>query len=372
MRGIRLLVALIIALALPATVLAADINNTGNITLAKGDNRTGNYYVTGQTVTINGDVTGDVVCAGQTVVINGSVGGDVICGAQTLTINGAVGGSIRGAGQALSVNGTVGRNVTLAAQAFVLGSAARVGGDLVAASQTALIGAPVGQDLYVAAQDLQINASVGGNVTAYVGTLKVAGTAAIAGNLDYTSSLSYSVDKANVAGKISHHTPAQGDNVRYSASDIFAMLVYWIAAALMGILIAIWLFPRFVRSVTTAMMTRWQASILWGVVVLLGGPIVLLILALTVVGLPVAIVLGVLWLLAILSSGLFAGVAIGRLTWQREDGNRRALYLSALVGVPLILLISWIPIVGELVATAAVVWTLGGIIQAINRARILG
>ena len=372
MRRFRLLLGMILAIAIPATVLAANTADETNVTLVRGDNRTGTYYVSGQNITVDGNVTGDVVCAGQTVVINGSVGGDVICGAQTLTVNGPVAGSVRGASQVVTLNGTVGRNVTIAAQSFVLASNSRVGGDVAVAAETTSLGAPIGQTVYVAAKKLDLNSTVGGNVTSYVEALNVSGTATVAGNFDYTSQQTFSIDKTKVQGQISRHAATRASDTRSDAAIAFRKLMYWIVSGLLGALLAIWVAPRFVRGVTNAMVSRWQGSLAWGALALLVGPPVLVILSLTVVGLPTAAVLGILWLIAVLTSGLFAGIAVGRLAWQREDSNRRALALSAMAGIPLVLLSEWIPGLGGVLGFIAVIWTLGGMVLAINRARSLG
>lgn len=371
MNRLRLLLGVILALAMPAAALAASADTT-NVTLAKGDNRTGSYYAAGQTLTVDGDVTGDVICAGQTVVINGSVGGDVICGAQTLTVNGPVAGSVRGGAQVATINGTVGRNITVAAQNFVLGSAAKVGGEVAIAAETVTLNAPIGQAIYAAAKTLSLNSTAGGSVTAYAEALPLGAAAVINGNLDYTSDQTFTLDKSKVHGEVVRHAPAQPSRAADPAAEAITVLVYWIAAGLLGILLAVWLAPRLVRSVTNAMMTRWQASLGWGAVAVVAGPLVFVLLALTVVGLPTVAVVGTLWLMALMTSGLFAGVAVGRLAWQREDSNRRGLALAALVGVPLVLLAGWIPVLGALVGIGAAIWTLGGMVVALNRARSLG
>lgn len=373
MGRIRLLVGIILALVIPAGALAVGTMDTNIVTLSKGDNRTGTYYAAGQTVTIDGDVSGDVVCAAQTVVINGSVGGDVLCAAQTLTINGSVAGSVRGAGQVVSVNGSVGRNLTMAGQTFTLSSGAKVNGEADVAGQSVVINGAVAQNIYVGAGDLTLDSNVGGNVTSYVQTLALGSGAAVSGNFDYTSDQTFSVPNGKVQGIVTRHTPAQGmHNNGPTASDLIGMLLYWMVASLLGALVAVWLAPRLVRSVTGMMLNRWQSSLGWGLLVLIGAPAVLLALALSVVGLPIMVVLGALWILGIFTSSVFVGVALGKLAWQRDDTNRRALALAAVVGVPAIVLIGWVPFLGALVGFVGAAWTLGGMALAVNRARALG
>src|SRR5476649_1675770 len=99
MRKFLAAVGLALALVIPGAAIASSSAAKDNVTLAKGDNRTGTFYAAGQTVTVDGNVDGDVVCAGQSVIINGSVNGDVLCAGQEVTINGSVSGSVRVVGQ---------------------------------------------------------------------------------------------------------------------------------------------------------------------------------------------------------------------------------------------------------------------------------
>lgn len=372
MGRIRIFALALAALAIPAAALAANSSENTNVVLAKGDNRTGTYYAGGQTITVDGNVAGDVVCAGQTVVINGAVDGDVLCAAQTITVNGEVTGSIRSAGQVVTVNGSVGRNVTVAGQNVVLGSGARVNGEVAVAGNTVVVSGPVQQNVYAGANNLTLNSTVGGNVTSYVEKLSLGSAAVVTGNLDYTSDQTFALDKSKVNGQIVRHAPAQPQRQENTVAERLGSLLYWIVASLLGALLVVWLAPRLVRGVTNTMLGRWQASLGWGALILIGGPLVLIMLAVTVVGLPTAAVAAVLWLLAIITSGVFAGIAVGRLALQNKDTSQRGLALAALIGVPIMVLVGWLPVIGGLVGIITTAWVLGAMALALNRARVLG
>jgi hypothetical protein len=318
--------------------------------LAKGDNRTGTYYAAGQTLTVDGDVAGDVVCAAQTVVINGSVGGDVLCAGQNITVNGTVGGSVRAAGQLVAINNTVGRNVTVGAQNFVLGTNSKVSGEMALGAQMAAFNGPIEHAVYVAAESLSLKSTIGGN-------------------LDYYSENTFSVDKSKVSGTVTRHAAARTQPAPPTPAEKLAMLLFWLASALLGALAIIWLAPRMVRTVTGTMIQRWQASLGWGLVGLFGLPFLLIILAFSVIGLPTAAVIAVLWVIALVTSGLFTGTAIGRRVWQREETGRKGLLQSAVVGIPLVILVCWLPVIGGIAGMASAIWALGGIMLALNQSR---
>lgn len=370
MRIWKLLAGAVLALMLPAAALAASPIENQNVVLAKDDNRTGTYFASGQTVTIDGNVNGDVICFGQNIIINGTVSGDVLCAGQTVTVNGPVTGSVRVGGQLVTVNGTVGRNISVGAQDFVLGSGAKVSGDVLAGGQTVKLDAPIAGAVYVGTQFLELNSKIGGNLTATVENFDLGASAEVSGNVDYTSSASFALNKDQIKGQVVRHSPsAPAARMQPTASDKFAMLMYWLTASLVGMLLAIWLAPRMMRSVTSEMLKRWGSSLGWGALVLFAGPFALIVLGITVIGLPSMAVLATLWIIAICSSGIFAGVALGRLAWQHKDDSPKALALAGAAGVPLVVVAGWLPWLGVLVGLGMSIWTLGGMSLALVKAR---
>lgn len=352
MGKIRIMIGLVLALGVPAAALAATSDQMQNIVLAKGDHRTGTYYAAGETVTVDGDVDGDVVCAGQTVVINGSVGGDVLCAGQIVTVNGQVGGSVRSAGRTVTVNGSVGRNVTVGAQNFELGPDGNVSGEVAIGAQDLVLNGPVAHAAYLGAQEMNLKSTIGGD-------------------LNYASEKTPAFDKTKVKGQVVRHNFPTRAETEPTPAQRLGMLVYWLVAALAGAALMIWLAPRLVRTVTGTMIQRWQSSLGWGLLALF-APAALLVLALTIIGLPAAAVIFTLWVLALTTSGLFAGIAVGRILREQGDMNRQNLLIAALIGVPILVILHWLPVLRGIVAIAAGAWTLGAMLVAANRARSLG
>lgn len=363
------------ALMVPAVALAASGGGT-TVTLPKSETHNGTYYAAAQNVEVDGNVNGDLVCAGQTVTVNGTVTGDVICGGQDVTINGPVGGSVRVAGQTVNLNNTVGRNVTVMGQNVMLSSQAAVSGEVAAAGQTVTINGPVAHVVDVAAQEFALGSTVGGDVNARIGDVNLGQDASVNGDFTYTNADVLAVDKSKVHGTVTHNLPPQNEAHTHSSGGAlvglwFGGLVYWVLAALAGMLLAVWLLPRFVRGVTDQMVKRPWAAVGWGFVAVMAGPIVLVLVAITVLGLPLAFVLGSLWFLALVVSGGVAGVAAGRLLLRHKTTDQRNLAMAALAGVPLTVLIIWLPALGIVAGLAAAWWAVGGMLLMLVRLRSL-
>ncbi len=353
MKKMFMTAALALGLVIPSAALAATSMMGGDVTLPKGDNRVGTYYAAGQTVTIDGNVDGDVICAGQTVIVNGSVNGDVICAGQEVTINGAVAGSVRAVGQAVTINSVVGRNVTTAGQTVTLGSASRVNGEMAVAGQSVTINGPVGHDVVAAVNDMQLGSTIGGS-------------------LNYLSKQALAIDRSKVKGAVVHQLPPRHEDSQTSVMARLSSLLFGIASGLVIALVAVWLAPKLVRGMAHTMITRPGASIGWGALVAIAAPVVAVALAFTIIGLPLAILMGILWAMTIMMAGLFAGVAVGQLALGRKEASQKHLALSALTGIPLVLIINWVPFVGFLATLGVTAWTLGAVALNLNRMRALG
>ena len=350
MKKILVTAALSLGLVIPGLAWAASGGVDNNVTLAKGDNRTGTYYAAGQTVTIDGDVDGDVVCAGQTVVVNGAVKGDVLCAGQQVTVNGAVSGSVRAAGQIVTVNGSVGRNITAGGQSFVLGSGAHVAGEVAVGGQTVAINGPVDRDVFAGTSSLLVGSTIGGD-------------------LNYMSNQTFSIDQTKVKGSIVHQAPPSRSTHQQTISDRLGKLLFWILSGLVVTMAAVWLTPKLVRGVTDTMIKRPGASFGWGALTLVAGPIVLFALAITVIGLPLSFLVGGLWIAGLLSASLFAGVAVGLLALGRKETDQKHLALAGLAGVPLVLIVGWLPWLGLAVGLGAAAWAMGALVLSLNKAR---
>ena len=360
--------AVLTVLGMPAVTLAYGAQSGQSTTIPKGETKTGTYFAAGQSVTVDGDIDGDLICAGQTVQVNGAVHGDVICAGQSVTVNGPVDGSVRLFGQTLNVNGTVGRNVTVAGQVFNLGGNAAVSGDLGVASQSATISGTVTKTVYGAMSNLMIDNRVGSVEARVANDLALGGNSHIDGDLTYYSNNTSNVDSSKVGGQVQHQglpmeprVPEQRNRLG-AAGMIISWILYWLAAALVVGLAFVWLAPRMVQHVSKTMLEQPGMSLLWGVVAAILGPVVFILLMVTIIGIPVALLLFGFWVLALVTSGVFAGVAAGVWITQRTGWQKHSLWAAAVLGIIATVIVFNIPILGWLLALVATWWAVGGMI----------
>jgi cytoskeletal protein CcmA (bactofilin family) len=314
---VALLVSLLLVLSIVPGVAAAETRSGGAIVVERGE-------------TVNGDLE----AFGGSVVVRGTVTGDVSAFAGDVRIEGRVGG-----------------NVEAAAGNVVVGRDATIGGNLQASAGSVRIAGTVGGNVEAAAETLTLaeGASVGGNLQAGAETVRLADGSSVAGNVRYGGDIDRA-DGAQVGGSVTRdeglvvNGPVVGDLPRIPAwvGTVYGFLVN---AALGVLLLAA--FPAFSRRVTDRATDSPLRSGGVGLLTLLVVPFVLVVLAITIIGIPLSVIGFLLTLLAAWVGAVYGRIAIGDWLLARADVTNR--WLALLVGLVVVGVGVRIPVVGGVV-----------------------
>lgn len=351
------------------------------VTVGPGETVVGSLFATGQTVQIDGVVEGDVYCAGKTILVKGSVNGDLLCAGQNVQVDGTVTGSIRTAGQTISLHNAIGRNVTAVGQIVNLGTLSRVGGDVVLGGQTMTLAGVIAQGVLAASETMILNGTVGGNTKLAVNTLQVGETARINGTLMYESVNDAVVAPGALIGTVVKQ-PVQKERrgdwrlelEEKKLSQIWgAMQKPWPVNALGSIVtffllavVFIFLFPGKTERVVDMIATSPGRSVFMGLLAFVITPIVFVTLLITIIGIPLAILLILLFVLMAFVSKLFVALWVGRkIQSSFMKKKRENWYLAAAIGVTVSYLVFHLPYVGWLVSFIAVLIGMGGMVSIV-------
>jgi hypothetical protein len=382
MKKTSLLFILVFSLLLitPITVFAFQVKADDSIYVGKDDTVEGNLYAAGSNITIDGVVTGDLICAAQTVNVNGRVEGDVICGGQSINLQGGVGGSARVAGNTININGHIARGVQAFGSSIILGNEGTVGWDMLLAGATAEIRGKVGRDLHGAAANAVIAGEIANNVRLRLDNrvkaetrgitverekspLMITDTAKIGGAVTYSACCEANIaEGASIAGEVKLNLKESKEKERELTLAYLWGKLYSIFAALVVGLVLISLWRKEILKLTDAMLKKISTSIGWGIVVMFISPLIAILLLLTIIGIPLALILFALWLIALYLSkilvGILAGQSIMEKIWTKKKDS---LIWAMIIGITATWIIYSIPIIGWLFALVAAWWGLGGI-----------
>ena len=343
---------LLLALIVGAGVAGAQNFRSGdNVTVGRGQVVNSTLWASGRNIDIAGTVRGDVFCAGQNVTISGNVEGDVICAAQTIRIAGTISGDVRLAGQDVTISGDVSHNSSIAAQTFSLEGSGNVAGDVSVAASDVNLNGVVGRDAALAAQTVMLSNSVGREVKATSEHLTLGHDSRVGGDLSYTSANRANIAKgATIAGATTQYTPQERPSHRNRLFGFNVLTgLYTIISLLIVALALVLLLPRLFHVVTGEAVEAPLKTLLVGVVAGFMFPILFVALLLTVVGLPLALLSLLVWLLILVSSGLFTSYYLGRLLLRNQPNP----IVIMLVGALIVLVVGLIPILGIFVGLAS-------------------
>lgn len=366
MRRLKYLIAGLVVvlpiLVLAAVVQAHSFRSGNNVTVAQNATLNQTLFASGLTLDVAGTVNGDVFCAGQNITVSGTVNGDVMCAGQSVSVTGTVNGNVRLAGQDVTINGQVSGNATVAGQSFTLDSRSKIGGDLSAVGSDITLNGPVGRDAAFGSGTVTINSSVGRDVKAAVSTLTLGSKANVSGNINYTSSKDLIRNSgAVVGGSITRSAPKQQEHVRPGSIVTFGWLsaLYMFVSFLLIALVLVLLLPRVFYVPAEYARRHMGRTFLVGLVSSIVVPVVLIGLMFTVIGIPLALFAGLVWLVLVLLSGPFAAFLLGRLILHGVTNNP---IWTMLLGGAILLILYFVPFLGVLTTLLTLWFGLGAIL----------
>lgn len=323
--------------------------------------------IAAETVLIRGNITGDLMVVGERVEIDGSVGGNIIAFAETVVFRGSVSGTIISAGERVELREvTAGGDLWAAAEVVVVDELSKVMGNATVAGDQALVKGGVGKDLAAAADAVEFGGQLGGNLEAFADRVRLLKNARVAGNarlrLDNENRLSLE-DGVQIDGQLEFLAmPEQLEpENRYAEPEFYLwQLARLVSAVLVGLAL-LWLFPVW-RRVSVGAGTEGLKSAGIGLLALIALPVLGLLVAFTVVGLPFSFVAFTVWLVMLYLAKILVGIFVGR-SLLAQTGHADNVLFVVLAGMSLVILVVNLPWIGGLVSLVITVVGAGLIVQ---------
>lgn len=364
-RGLAL-AALLVVIA-PAVATFGALVTTDRHIVTEDETVAEDQYVTSVSSSVEGTIDGNLTVFAGSVTISGTVTGDVNAfstGTVTVTSTGSIGGSLNGAAAALSMQGDVAGDVFFSAGSVVVEPGARVDRDVIAFGGSTRIEGIIGRDVRGRSIRMAVDGRVRGDVDVATTILTIGPTARISGDVLYRSSTDADVAEGAVISGTVTRLPAQS-NFIYGIILTLANVVGFLAFIVVGLL-ALWLMRGVGSRATGAILTKPIRSLLTGIGAVLVFPLLVVLFAITLVGLPISITLVALGVVAFIVGAVPAVSALGNLVLVRRGG----LFGAFLVGAVLWRLGIWlIPYVGGALFLLGLVWGIGGWILGAVAAR---
>ena len=314
-------------------------------------------YVTSRTAIVDGTIEGDLTIFTGSLTINGEVTGNVqVFSAGTVRVNegGRIGGSLRGAAVNITISGEVGADVFASAASIVIEDEGAVGRDVIAFGGVLRVEGDVGRDVRGRTARTVVDGSVGGDIDVATQKFELGPGATVSGDLLYRSPVEASIgDGAEVSGTITR-LPTQSNFV-YSVILTLVNLVGFLGFLLAG-LASLMLLRASGSRATGAVLTKPIRSLLYGLIAVVVAPVAAIILAATLVGIPLAVLVVLM---------IVAGFVVGPVPAIAALGNRVLFRRGGLLGAFVVGAVLWrfgiwaIPVFGGVLYIVALVWGIG-------------
>jgi hypothetical protein len=368
----RFFLILLISLFIPAGALAANAPASFSAarSLVDASTSVGNAYLAGISVVVTVPIKGDLSAVGGNIVSAAAVAGDELLLAGSIDSRAEVSGDFRAVGGNITVEKPIADD--LVAFGLSINDLGRAGGSvfIVALNTTLADGAsgPVviyGNNVSLAgdfASDVKVIAS---------GRVTLAPDTKILGAFSYESPETAAIPaSALIIGGTTYtnisYLPNAGTSRALALVSVWFFLIVRILGALILAGLLAGLFPRLAEQVVGCARTKQTRDILLtlllGFALLVATPILLVLLALTFVGIGIAILVFIAYAFIVFLSIVYAGILLGGIFARRFARRETVLWHDGVLGMLALSLIALIPFIGLFIALLLAVFSAGALL----------
>jgi hypothetical protein len=304
------------------------------------------------------DLEDDLLIVGNNVSVTHKVAEDLFGAANTVDINSDIGQDLHVAGSTVRINGSVGDDL------FAGGNTVRVTvssvDDVFAAGNLVeIIADRVEGSVYAGGQKVNIKGDIWGSVRTGAEIVNIKSGTKIAGDLITLGTNEPTIEEGvEISGEVRHSYPDRkaGRTERNLIMAWVASVLVWFAVAV----VLVYLLPSFVKDIVGTALTKGGKSLGVGFVwVALLLP-VFVILMITFVGWPLAIMTALVTISLLIAAYAYSMVVVGSWIMRRvKKVESKISWQHILLGVVIMRVVSIVPVVGWLVSVVVVLLTLG-------------
>jgi cytoskeletal protein CcmA (bactofilin family) len=303
--------------------------------------------------TFSGTVAADPRFGGNILVRSGQTVDDVEAIGGSVVIRGTVDGDLTGVAGNVLIAGTVTGNVQMAAGSVTIADSGEVGGEV-----------------SVGAGSLVVDGTVLGDVNAGAGDIVIGPDARIAGDFRYDPDASLSGNRGAVEGSIIADdslitTVNPGPTVPSVVFDVWGLIVGLLVGALL-----LYGAPEFSDRVTGMAVGEPLRAGGIGLLAVVAAPIVALLLIITIVGIPLALVGAIAFGLFVWVGSLYGRLAVG--AWLADALDQEGRAATLLLGFLSVFVVGLVPVLGALVQVVVALLGLGALALVLNGRRQRG
>jgi len=325
-------------------------------------------YAAGGLVQVDANINGDLVIGGGKILINGNVSQDLTVGGGDVTVAGEVADDVRIGGGNVQLSGIIKDDLFVGGGNVDITDSAFVGGDLVVGGGNLVLNGDVQGSVIAGLGNIVINGRVTGNVILHnADKITFGPKGRVMGNLWYKSRREYKFTDDQVAGKVTYN-PSDWPEAREFQKELPGFMVAFMAGfqlyALLSLLFfglfLLWIYRYFPLHVAARALESPLRDLGVGLIVLLVGPVIALLLMITIIGIPLGLIVLGLWMILLCVAKAIAAAIIGaKIVRINEKSSFLRMYGSFASGALIFVLLGLIPVFGWLLKIFLILTAIG-------------
>lgn len=334
----------------PKTFAKVVTKEKGVVTVAKNEIINDDLFIAGESVEIYGTVNGDVYAAGGSVKIDGVINGDLHAGGGSIYVGGKIREDVYiGGGNVNLTNAIVGDSLIIGAGNVSIDKYSSIGGSLIAGAGTLTLESSVKRSAMLGVGNADINSQISGEVKIGAGAISLGPNTKIGKDLYYAIEDGTEInisEGATVSGNIQkldarYVRPKGFEQVRAGMGSAiksakFGMSLFSFLGALLVGYLCLRFLPKVFVSSSDLVSKSFFKSLGVGFVLSLVFIPALIVLAITIIGLPLAGIFLLLFILNVYLTKIVVGLAFGN--WIKDkfgwkNTSQFAAFVLGLLGI---------------------------------------
>ena len=354
---------------LASSSLASIFKGGGRYFVQTGDTINDDLYLWTTEGAFDGVVTRDLTIFSRRYILTGEVNGNINSFSQYATVRGTVGNSVRLFAQTATIDGSIGNNLIIFASDVELSRGSKVANDVTIMGGESSIYGEIVRNLTLKAGQVSVSGKIGGSLNIKADKISIVAPAEILGSITYESKKEIQIDSGVVVTGMIDRKPIKESEGDGQGTNWPFRFVLFLCALITG-LILITAFKRFTKESAAQVIQKPLLSLGIGFVSFCMAPFAVIILAVTVIGIPSAIILLFSFTVFFYVAKVYVAIALGRLGIRliRKDAEPRQGW-SLLLGLFVLFLIFAIPLIGWVLYLGTVFWGFGAIVLGIRVCR---
>jgi len=352
--------------ASPDIAKALDLRNDEDTHIGESETISETLVCTGDIVTVDGTIDGDLVVAAERFTLRGTVTGNLYVFASEVEIGGIVEGTVIGVGERVGLDARVGGAVVVAGDRVTVMDEARLGRDVTIFGEGVRIAGKAARDVTFAGDWIEVRAEIARDLHVLsADRVQLLDSARVGRDVRARLVGRYAeVEQATGSIVVGEVTVSKASLIHdhylahYKETSFYLMVLVGAAGAfLFGLLIYL-LDPRFFEA-DPPDARGFVRSLGIGFAVILSGPVAIILIGLTVIGIPIAVLGSFFLISSVYTSYVIVAGLIGRSVLAPSGPGLGSFAPSLLVGVLILSVIAALPFVGIAVRILAVLFGLG-------------